>query len=123
MTDYDALAKALHDPAGIFSFDADDYPLVVEFIAMQRMADAENIADREVDDTQVDLAQRWLHGVLKPDGMTDAEWEFWRRPEWTPEEIARMQARRAGPPHYFRSVAEYERWNAFEGNPSGWFPD
>jgi len=49
--------------------------------------------DREVDDTQAELAQRWLYGgpPMKPDGMTDEEWEFWRRPEWTPEEIARIR--------------------------------
>lgn len=98
MIDYYALAKALRDPAGIFSFEAEDYPLVVEFIAKQRMVDAGNIADSEVDDTQVELAQRWLDGgsPMKPYGMTDAEWEFWRRPEWTPEEIARIRARKAG---------------------------
>ena len=52
------------------------------------MADAENTVDREMDDTQVEL--------VKPDGMTDTDWEFWRRPEWTPEEIARIRAREAG---------------------------
>ena len=49
-----------------------------------------------VDETQVELAQRWLDGgsPMKPYGMTDAEWEFWRRPEWTPEEIARIRTTR-----------------------------
>jgi len=85
----------------------------------ERLAAAE--IDRDIDDTQVMLAQRHLHGPpLKPHGMTDAEWEFWRRPEWTPEEIARIRVTRSNKPHYSRSVAEYERWNAFEGNPLGW---
>lgn len=55
-----------------------------------------NIDLAEVDDTQVELAQRWLDGgsPMKPYGMTDAEWEFGRRPEWTPEEIARIRATR-----------------------------
>jgi len=54
--------------------------------------------DCDIDDTQAELAQRWLYGPLvKPEGMTDAEWEFWRRPEWTPEEIARIRVtRKAG---------------------------
>ena len=92
-------------------------------LAIQRDLDKAKAIEDAVDDTQVILALRLLHGVLKPDGLTDAEWEFWRRPEWTPEEIARIRVTRSNKPHYSRSVEEYERWTAFEGNPSGWFPD
>ena len=51
-----------------------------------------------VDETQVELAMRWIGGgsPAKPAGVSDIEWEFWRRPEWTPEEIARIRARKAG---------------------------
>ena len=90
-------------------------------LAIQRDLDKAKAIEDAVDDTQVMLAQRHLYGPLvKPDGMTDAEWEFWRRQEWTPEEIARIRVTRSNKPHYSRSVEEYERWTAFEGNPSDW---
>ena len=74
--------------------------------------------DRDIDDTQAELAMRFL-GVdrinrkrvqpLKPYDPHGGDWrysDFW------------------GAPHYFQSVAEYERWKAFCGNPAGiWFPD
>ena len=61
-------------------------------LAVQHDMDKANAADREVDETQVELAQSWLHGPLvKPDGMTDEEWAFYHGLEWTSEQIARVR--------------------------------